>query len=142
MLKIRREQIKAFQPVADAAFVRRLAAHVRAEHAEAPVFLPEGETTVELLTDERLHEMVGRGVERARAYGMTWESSITAFVVLMFVSAPNFDDHPLLRRVLKDEQTDPDLRIERLWEQTSDDNWEQVEQNYDARAWGLTPPAE
>ena len=135
MLKIRPEQIRAFQPVADAEFVERLAVHVRAEHADAPVFLPEGETTVGLLTDERLHEMVRRGVERARSYGITWESTLGAFVTIMFVAAPNFDEHPLIRRVLSDEKVDANARVERLWELTTEENWEVVAQNYDASAW-------
>lgn len=137
MLSIRAEQMKPFRDAADAAFLRRVADYVRYEHAEHAVHLPGGSYTVEQLPDDLLLALVGRGVERARAYGMTWESSLTAFVVLTFVVAPNFDEHPLVRRVLGDEQTEPDLRIDGLNESVTDENWEAARQSYDAGAWGV-----
>lgn len=142
MLKIRPAQIKAFTPAAEAAFERRVAVYLREEHAEEVVTLPAGgdevaELVVRDLDDETLLKMVRAGIARARSYGMTWESTITAFVVLMFAVAPNFDSHPLIRRVLEDTEVKPELRIEQLWEQTTEENWEVAAQGYDAREWGL-----
>jgi hypothetical protein len=73
---------------------------------------------------------------------MTWESSLMAFVAIMFVAAPNFDQHPLIGRVLKDEAVAPDARINQLWERTTDQNWEAVAQNYDPSAWDRQAPGE
>lgn len=139
MLSIRAEQMRAFKTAAETAFLRGLVRHLRENHAEEEVVTPAGEFRVEELDDETLLRMAGAGVERARRYGMSWESSLTAFVVLMFVVAPNFDEHPLIRRVLGDEQVAPDLRLDGLWEQTTEENWEAAENNYDPGAWERLP---
>lgn len=135
MLKIRREQFEVFQPVAEAAFVRRIAEHLRETQADAVVQFPNEVILVRQIADERFRGMVKDGIARAREYGMTWESAVTAFVVLMFVAAPNFDKHPLVQRVLKDERVNANSRVDQLWERTTDENWEAVRKNYDPAAW-------
>ena len=140
-LRVREEQLLAFRAVADEDFVARTAEYLRAEHPEAAVALPDGERPLSEMPDELLLGMVRRGIARARSYGLTWESSITAFVVLMFVVAPNFDAHPLIRRVLTDEKVAPDLRVDQLWEETTDENWEAAAAGYDAGAWEVTADA-
>lgn len=135
MLIIRAEQFEVFQPVAESAFVRRIAEHLREHHANAVVQFPNEVILVKQITDERLRGMVEHAVTRARLYGMDWESAVTAFAVLMFVVAPNFDKHPLIQRVLKDERTPANSRIDQLWERTSDENWEAARKNYDPTAW-------
>ncbi len=142
MLTIRPEQMEAFKATAEAAFVRRVASYLRAKHGEVIVELPSATLAVKQISDERLCEIVRKGVERAREYGMTWESTLTAFVVLMFVTAPNFDDHPLIQRAMKDESIPPDSRIDQLWERTTDQNWEAVERSYDPQAWGISEESE
>ncbi|HEX8336024.1 MAG TPA: hypothetical protein VF621_04800 [Pyrinomonadaceae bacterium] len=142
MLKIRPAQIKAFTPAAEAAFERRVADYLREEHAGEVVTLPAGEGEVaELevkdLDDETLLKMVRGGIARARAYGMTWEATLATFVVTMFIAAPNFDGHPLIRRVLSGAEAEPDLRLDLLWEQTTEENWQAVREQYDSSAWNL-----
>lgn len=135
MLIIRREQFELFQPVAESAFVKRVVEHLRTHHADVVIQLPNEVILVKQISDERLHRMVSRGMTRARDYGMDWESSVTAFVVLMFVAAPNFDKHPLIERVLRDERVEVNSRVDQLWERTSEDNWEAIRKNYDPTAW-------
>lgn len=125
MIRIRPEHLAAFQPNADAAFVDRLAEHLRTEHGPL----------VEGLPDRLLEEMVRSGLVRARRYGLTWESSLTAFVALMFEVAPNFDEHPPVRRVLLDARVPPDARIEALAGRVSAEEWEEAGRRYDADAW-------
>jgi hypothetical protein len=137
MLTIRPTQIEAFRPTAESAFLREVVEYVRQEHDDQIIHLPGGSFTVNQLPPDILREMVCHGIERARSYGMTWESSITSFVVLMFVAAPSFDEHPIIARVLKDDTVEPDLRVDGLWKRTSDENWESVARRYDASAWGL-----
>jgi hypothetical protein len=136
-LKIREEQLGAFSPVAEAAFLRRVVGHVRRHHADAAVRLPDAPTatTVKQLPEERLTEMVRRGLARARRYGLTLETTLTGFVAIMFAVAPNFDAHPLLRRVLTDETVPPDSRLDEMMSKTSAENWVQVERSYDPDAW-------
>ena len=135
MLIIRPEQFEIFQPVAEAAFVRRVVEHLREEHADAVIQFPNEVVLVKQISDERLYTIVRIGIKRARDYGMDWESSVIAFVVLMFVAAPSFDRHPLIQRVLKDERAEVNSRIDQLWERTSEENWEAVRKNYDPAAW-------
>jgi hypothetical protein len=136
-LVIRKQQMEAFQPVAEAAFVRKVADYLRETHAEVKVRLPGGDLTVRQIPDETLLEMAQNGIARARGYGITWKSTLKAFVVLMFVAAPNFDEHPLVSRVLQNDEFAPDSRIDRLWERISEHNWDAVKQNYDPAAWRL-----
>jgi hypothetical protein len=137
MLKIRPEQFAVFQPVAEHAFLRRVVEHLRNEHADVVVQFPNQIMLVKQISDEQFYTLVKKGIVRARTLGMDWESAITAFVVLLFVAAPNFDQHPLIQRVLKDEKVSANLRIEQLWERTSEENWEAVRKNYDVKAWEI-----
>ena len=132
---IRSQQFDAFQSQANAGLARRIIEFLRSNCAETIVQFSERATLVEALPDEAFFGMVQNGIARARSYGMTLESSLGAFVVLMFVAAPNFDSHPLIHRVLKDESIDPDSRIDQLWQRASEQNWEAIQQNYDANAW-------
>src|SRR5262245_7395289 len=137
MLKIRPEQYEAFQPVAENAFVAEVVDHLRNTRPDEVVRLLGGQTTVAGLPDDILSDMVRGGIARARAYGITWRSTLLAFVTTMFVSAPNFDDHPLLKRVLLDNDTDPNGRLDKLMQNSTEGNWEAVRRAYDATAWGL-----
>ena len=139
MLKIRAEQFDAFKDVAEAAFVRRVAGHLRHKHGDALVQLPNQVCTVKQLPEDILIDMVRKGIARARGYDVIWESTLTAFVAIMFVAAPNFDEHPLIQRVLKDDAIPPESRIDQLWDRTTDQNWEAVAQNYDVDAWQREP---
>jgi hypothetical protein len=135
MLKIRPEQFAVFQPVAERAFVRRLVEHLRDHHPEVVVRFASEVWLVKQLGDAKIYALVGNAIARARALGLDWESSITAFVALMFVVAPNFDEHPLIQRVLKDERVPANSRLEQLWERTTEENWEAARKNYDVNAW-------
>ena len=135
MLRIRAEQFEVFQPAAEAAFLRRVVEYLQGNHADVVVQLPNEVVLVKQISDDRLRRMAKQAIARAREYGMDWESSVTAFVVLMFVAAPNFDKHPLIQRVLKDERTPANSRIDQLWERTSEENWEAIRKNYDPTDW-------
>jgi hypothetical protein len=138
MLKIRPEQIQVFQEEAEISFARRLVEYVRQRHANVVVQLPQGPAIVKQIPNDALHEMVRNGIARAREYGMSWESSLAAFVVLMFVSVPNFDQHPTVRRVLEDKGIAPESRINHLLERVSQQEWEAIKKNYDVKAWNLS----
>ena len=137
MIKIRPEQSEAFQPVAEAAFVAEVVDYLRKTRPQEVVRLPGGQTTIAEIPDEILSSMVRDGIARARKYGITWRSTLTGFVALMFISAPNFDDHPLLKRALLDNETDPNSRLDKLIQDSTEQNWEAVRQAYDASAWGV-----
>jgi len=135
MLRMRPEQLQVFQPVAEANLVNRIADHLVSKHAEVVVRLGQVTTTVKQLPAEVLKGLVRQGIARARSYGLTWESSAGGFVVILFVAAPNFDAHLLVRRVLKDERVPADLRIQHLWHRTTPKTWAKVRERYDPAAW-------
>jgi hypothetical protein len=142
MLKIRSEQFETLQQAAETVFVRRTVEYLQKEHADLVVQITKGTFRVKELPYETLHEMTRNGIARAREYGISWQSKLVAFVALVFATAPNFDDHPLVHQILQDEKVPPNSRIDELWERTSDQDWEMVKRSYDANAWNLKPQGE
>lgn len=139
MLKIRTAQIDAFASAAESAFENRLLEHVRATYADEVVQLPQqGAILVSEIGDDVLRLMVRGGIARARHYHLTWESSIGAFVALMFTTAPSFDSHPLIARALQNTRVAESERFDLLWQQTNDENWQRVVDTYDATGWTLS----
>lgn len=129
--------MEVFQPLAEADFLNRVVEHLLKYHSDVIVDFPDYACLLEEIPKNVFEEMVSGGIARARSYGMEWESTLCSFLVLMFVAAPNFDEHPLIRRVLKDESVPPDSRIKMLWRHISDETWEAVGQNYDAQVWKI-----
>jgi hypothetical protein len=126
------------EAVAQENFVRRIVAHLLTEYPKALVTLPtDEEFTVDELPEERLYDLVRTGIARARRYGMTFESSIAAFTVIMFEIAPNFDRHRLCQVLLTDEQIEPNARLDELLNVLTEKNWESIRADYDPQAWTL-----
>lgn len=117
MLTIGKQQLTALKKSVEGAYARDLTRYIRAEHPEA----------VEAISDEELVRRVGLGIARAEAHGLTWDSSITAFVAMMFEVAPTFDEQPAIARVLKDESIPANRRIDALWDRTTDEDWDEAE---------------
>ncbi len=127
-----------FQQVAEVAFNRRLAEHLQQKYASFGVELPMDVTTIGNLPFATLLEMVRQGIARARAYGMAFESSFAAFLAIMIEFAPNFDEHPQVQQILKDESLPPDARLDRVLDEAIlEQQREEIKQNYDSGAWAL-----
>ena len=137
MLKVRPEQFTVLQQYAETEFVHRLAAYVREKHADVIVQLPQGPLSVKEIPEDTLRLMVRQGITRGRKYGVTWESALSAFVTLMFVTAPNYDEHPAVRRVLRDEGIASNSRVNQLWNQVTEQEWETIRKDYAVSAWNL-----
>jgi hypothetical protein len=136
---IRSDHLNAFQSQADEQFIAELVEHLLAEYDDTIVELPDYTTGIEEIPLAILRQMVSNGIAQARRYGMTWESTLASFVSLMFVVAPNFDEHPLIRHVLSSDAVAPDERIELLWEHITDAHWDAAGENYDPLAWHVHP---
>jgi hypothetical protein len=137
VLKIKSEQIRLFQPEAEAAFVREVMEYLRENHAAQEVETPRGKTTVRALPDAALREMVEDGIRRGRDYRIDWRSTLISFVVLLFVGAPNFDEHPKVSGFFVGAETVDDAALESLLDEMTDEDWDEVENNYDSQAWNL-----
>jgi hypothetical protein len=113
MFQIRTAQLSAFQDEFERAFPARVVEHLRKHHAQA----------IAGLGGEPLRALVSERIRRARSYGLTWESTIAAFVAMTFAIAPEFDRHPSIRRILHDEKIPPNSRLEGLLEQLTESEW-------------------
>ncbi|HEX4949179.1 MAG TPA: hypothetical protein VFZ34_21055 [Blastocatellia bacterium] len=135
MLKIRAEQMQAFQSIADKTFAQKLVKHLREKHGDTGVQLPSGTFLVFELPEETLKTMIHTGIARAREHEFTSEADLAGFVALMLETAPNFDDHPLLRRGLRDERVRLEERLQALLQNATEANWGVVKEEYDPSAW-------
>lgn len=137
MFKLSQAHNQAFQAKAEADFVREVMQYLRENHAETIVKLPNGEFKVIDLPEQTLQKMVEGGIAKARGYKFTRRRHLISFVVLMFSSAPNFDEHPKINAILDSKYLIPSLRFNFLWENTNDEIWKEVEARYNCDDWNL-----
>jgi hypothetical protein len=90
--------------------------HLCAEQPEAVAELGDGE----------IRWRVALGVARARSHGITQPEAITAYVALMFLVAPDFDQHPHISEVLADTSAPAATRLKTLFEKTSEQDWDEA----------------
>ncbi|AKT38367.1 hypothetical protein [Chondromyces crocatus] len=104
----------------------RLAEHLRTHH----------EDLVASLDGAELLRRVQIGVRRAAAHGITWDSTLAAYLVLMLRVAPNFDEHPIASEVLRADAIEPNLRVDALIASTDDEHWEEIAAQRSDHIWG------
>jgi hypothetical protein len=137
-LNVRREQIDVMAAVSEANFERAIARDLLSNYGDAIVRLPEGgEYTVADLPEETLERLVRVGIDKARRFEVTRQSSIAGFVAMMFSSAPNFDTNRLCEVLLSDEEKTPDDRADEIPNVLSEKNWDAIRNDYDPQAWIL-----
>lgn len=132
---IRAEQMQVFEIAAEDNFAQRLAAHLRENYAAAIIRLPDSESAVGELPEEKLNSLVRVSIERARSYRLTYESSIAAYSAVMVEVSPNFDLHRLSQIVLMDESVAAEARLNELFEILNEKNWETIRADYDVNDW-------
>ncbi len=120
MLTIRTQQLEALAEDAgerlDAILVARIIAHLRADSPE----LLEG-------ASESAHiERVRGCLERARALGLQFASSMARFSQLDFLIAPGFDSHPQVRAALAEGPGSADERLESLMDHVPGSVWREL----------------
>jgi hypothetical protein len=94
MFTLRPEQFQVFQEQAERKFALQL------QHALAkryPYVLP-------CFPDAVQKQIVMNMINRAKSWGITWQSSLTIFAELMIVIAPNFDEQTEIRYALKSDR--------------------------------------
>lgn len=80
------------------------------------------------------------GIARARQYGLRDFTSLAVFIGLMLETAPNLDEHELIRGILTFSELDGVAKIDAVLEAASDETWQEVIDRHDVLAWsfGLT----
>lgn len=132
---IRRERLAAFDAAAMAGFIGEIAAYLRSNHSAVEIRLPSGTQSVGTLPIDQLRELIENAIRRARRHNLEFASNQKAFVVLMFLVAPNFDRFPLIESMLRVHEGIADFRFHRVWEDVSESDWQDAKRNYDAVAW-------
>jgi hypothetical protein len=137
MLTIRSTQMATLDQQAEQVFVHQLADYLRNTHANVTVRTPVATVPIAEMTAPALLELVSIGVDRARTYQLTWQSSLAAFVVLMFLAAPNFDRHPHVRQILEDTSVGSEDRVDEVCQQLPAAAWRQIRERYDSSDWNM-----
>ncbi len=137
MFKLREIHNQAFQAKAETDFVREVMQYLRENHAETVAKLPNGDFKVADLPEAILQKMVEGGISKARNYGLIRRRHLISFVVVMFVSAPNFDEYAQVNDILTSKHLIASLRFDSLWVEINDEMWEEIEKNYDFNEWKL-----
>lgn len=113
---IREEQIATLKASHDGDLINRIAKHVKQRYPEHVAGVPPPE----------VKRRVRMCVDRARAFGVTWESCLASFTVMAFVYGPGFYNHPAIRAVLDDEKSDPNIRVKLLPSRTRRRVWREA----------------
>lgn len=113
MFTIRNRQIEAMAAAMRDRSHGELLNYLRREYPEAIEDVPEGELVPRCREAEA----------QARRYGMTWQSTIFAFVALTFVLHPDFHLHPPLQSFFQEATIAPDLRLQAAVETLDEEVW-------------------
>lgn len=113
MLSLRRGQTNVFEPLVEEALVARIAWFLRIEAANE----------IQSLDDETLFETIRAGVKRGRELGLTWTSTLGAFVGCLIAVGPKFHEHPAVKAVMAETTLSADERFESLATRLSNEQW-------------------
>jgi hypothetical protein len=125
-MKLRPAHRQAFDGVAEEVFVRDLTRTLRPHYPE-----------LDRVSDDALRRRVRVCVRKGRQYGLTWQSALARFTVLMFDVGPDLDDHPAFRHALEARRDDPDqdARVEHVYRSVTDAEWDGAQNASDDDQW-------
>lgn len=118
VLVIRRSQRDAFQAGLDRRFVRAVTARLM---EELPQTFAEADAT-------ELEDLALSALGRARAYGLTADPDMSAFVELALLISPRFDEHPFIAAALRDPKVAVGERMAALLARLSAEIWDDASQ--------------
>jgi hypothetical protein len=78
------------------------------------------------LSDAEIGRRVRLGLGRARQHGFTDPEPATAFVALMFLVSPCFDQQPAIAAAIRSGSGTPAERLRTLFSQTGEQDWEEA----------------
>jgi|SRR5579884_2217090 len=108
-MKIRNDQMGSMDAARQAEYDRGLLRYFRSEHA--------GITGQ--YSDAELLNMISVARRRAASYGIRSGDGTKKFVIMAVLISPTFDEHPDVKRYLKQPDLDPDYKIIALSEQVA-----------------------
>lgn len=78
------------------------------------------------LSDGEIRRRAAIGIERARQFGFEKPATVVAYVSLLFVAGPQFDQQPAIRKALMEPSVPPDVRMTKLFERTRESDWDEA----------------
>jgi hypothetical protein len=134
---VRKQQVEVLERETARNYVRSFADAIREDDAEEWVYPPDGPDWIQVkdLPSTLFLDMVAAGIHRASNRGLERSDDITAFVSLMFSFAPNFDRQRTINQILTSEDVDDEERMNLIADNVSEQDWDEVEENYDESAW-------
>ena|ERR1039458_5270366 len=96
-----------------------------AEHIAGHLSEEQPETLAGL-SDAEIDRRVRLGLARARAHGFTDPEPATAFVALMFLVAPGFDQQPAIAAAIRSARGTPAERLRTMFSQTQEQDWDEA----------------
>ena len=124
-MQITGKQMEALGRDAERDLEARIADHLRERHPGA----------VAALTAQALQLRIRASLARGRSHGLTWQSALAGFTVLMFELGPEFDRQPAFARALAIRLPDENARIKAVYANTGDEDWAAARALADPRAW-------
>ncbi len=106
---VRREQLDEIFSAQQAEFDRKLCNYFRTDHPEATAHY----------TDDQLLSTISAARERAASWGIETGEGIKKFILMVVLISPTFDEHPVVKRYLKEPDLDPDYKIVALSRQVA-----------------------
>lgn len=125
LIQLRQDQLNACSEAIDRDLIKVIYWHLRNHHAKC----------VQHLEKSVLQSRIQFAIQKARQYRLGTISDLAGFTALMFELAPNFDEHPSFRRVLKDESLPPEAKMRRLSQVITDREWDEAVRLYDRTFW-------
>jgi hypothetical protein len=113
-LRIRRQQIEAFQHELDRRLAPQIADYLREHHARCILGIAEPTLDARIL----------RGIARARAHGLSTDAALAWFVALTFEVAPGFDRQPAIRAALRDASVRDEDRVAHVMDKVGPEAWD------------------
>jgi len=123
VLKIRRAQLDALRLERHRPLLGRIVERLRRDLAAELAGTP----------DDELERTAGAGLCRALGYGIETEPELEKFVSLLFLVAPDFDEHPFVAAILRDESIPPAARLGTLLTACPRDVWDEAAERWRAR---------
>jgi hypothetical protein len=135
VFKIRKSQMELLAQIAAKNLIQKCTDHILLNHSDEIVQVLGRRSTVGELDQGTLASLISSSLTCARSFGFETESSLLAFTVLRFVIAPNFYEHSAVSEILRTGALPMDARIDALWLQTTEADWEEIAVGYDPQAW-------
>lgn len=104
MLRIRREQMRAFEKYMRARFETEMLTHLRSLFPTRLADTP----------DDQLRQTIHDRIERAASYDIAIEDDVRRFLEAVVVLGPDLDTNPWAAEILRDETLDSAQKMDRL----------------------------